>query len=50
MMEFQEKSHVTPTLSAYYQAIVAPSFSEKAAAMSTRRLAKLFGDTLTSLE
>ena len=50
MVEYQEKSHVAPTLSAYYRAVAAPSFCEKAAAASTRRLAKVFEETITSLE
>ena len=50
MVEFQERSHVSPSFSAYYQAIVAPNFCEEVAAASTRRLAKAFEETLTSLE
>jgi len=50
MVEFQEPSQVAPTLSAYYQAIAAPSFCEKAANASTRQLAKVFEKTVTSLE
>jgi len=43
MMEFEGRSHVAPTLSAYYQAIAAPRFCEEAAAASRRRLAKVSG-------
>ena len=50
MVQYQERSHVAPTVSAYYQAIAAPSFCEKAAGAWTRRLAKVFKETLTSLE
>jgi len=50
MVGFQERSHVAPTLLAYYQAIVAPGFCEKIAAASTHRLTKAFGETLISLE
>jgi len=50
MVEFEESSQVAPTLSAYYRAITASSFCEQAAAASTHRFAKVFGETLTSLE
>jgi len=50
MVGFQERSHVAPTLFAYYQAIVAPGFCEEAAVASTRRLTKVLGETLTLLE
>ena len=35
-VETQEKGHVAPTLSAYYQAIVAPSVCGKAAAAARK--------------
>ena len=50
MVGSQEESHVIPTLSAYYQAIAASSSREQAAAASTRRLRKVLGETLMSLE
>lgn len=50
MVEFQEESHVIPTVTAYYQAISASPVYEKVAAASTRRLTKVFREMETTVE
>jgi len=50
MVEILEECQIFPTLHAYYQAIVASSFREQAAAASTRRLRKVLGEMPMSLE
>lgn len=47
---FLAKSHVTPTVSSYYQAILSPGFCESVTASSIRRFTKVFRETVTSVE